>query len=224
MKELNPLLNKVAKRTSVASASSQQAASRPDERRSSQGHDRVDVINQVFAEFELAYHNQFHKAYAQEGSLALAKKYWLGCLAEYPPDVILRAVRKVVKTLEFLPTVAAVVSACEDTTGLYGLPDALRAYQEACLATEPRHAFAWSHPAVYHAGLQTGWFELGSQTRQEVFPVFSYHYALLCRQVMQGKRLDLQHPVALPATVEAPLSREESKLRVKALKAQFGLE
>jgi len=220
VKELNPLLNQVARR---ASATPLPSASRPDAVRSSQGHDRVDVINQVFAEFELAYHNQFHKAYAQEGSLALAKKYWLGCLADYPPDIILRAVRKVVKTLEFLPTVAAVVSACEDTTGLYGLPDAASAYQEACLATEPRYAYGWSHPAVYHAGVLTGWFELASQTRQEVFPVFSYYYALLCRQVMQGKALDLVHPKALPEQVQSPLSPAENKARLVALKAQFGL-
>jgi len=33
------------------------------------GTDLVAAINQGFAEFELAYHNQFHKAFAAEGSL-----------------------------------------------------------------------------------------------------------------------------------------------------------
>ena len=29
------------------------------------GMDHVDAINQIFAEFEFAYHNQFHKAFAE---------------------------------------------------------------------------------------------------------------------------------------------------------------
>ena len=37
--------------------------------------DRVDAINNVFAEFEFAYHNQFHKAFSDHESLTIAKKY-----------------------------------------------------------------------------------------------------------------------------------------------------
>ena len=56
--------------------------------------DRVDAINQIFAEFEFAYHNQFHKAFADAESLAIAKKYWLSSLENYLPTQIVRAAKK----------------------------------------------------------------------------------------------------------------------------------
>lgn len=41
----------------------------------------------------------------------------------------------------------------------YGLPDVEQAYHEACCAQNVL-TFRWSHPAVYHAGADTGWFDL----------------------------------------------------------------
>jgi hypothetical protein len=185
--------------------------------------DHVDAINQLFAEFELAYHNQFHKAYAQEGSLALAKKYWLTCLGDFKPEVILRAARQVVRSQQFLPTVAAVVSACENALPLFGLPPVQAAYVEACCAPEPKAQQKWSHPAVYFAAQATGWRELASETKDTIFPSFEYNYHQLCQRVLRGEQLDLKVPVALPETVPQPLSIEENKARMKALREQFGL-
>jgi hypothetical protein len=185
--------------------------------------DHVDAINQIFAEFELAYHNQFHKAYAQEGSLKLAKKYWLGCLADFQPEVILRAARQVVKSQEYLPTVASMVNACENAFTLFGLPTPQAAYVEACCAPEPKHSCQWSHPAVYLAGKHTGWFALATETQSAIFPVFEYNYQLLCQQVLRGEQLDINIPVALPETVSVPLSPEENKARMKALRQKFAL-
>ncbi len=185
--------------------------------------DHVDAINQIFAEFELAYHNQFHKAYAQEGSLKLAKKYWLSCLAEFMPEVIVRAARQVVKSQEYLPTVASMVNACENALPLFGLPAPQNAYVEACCAPEPKHSYAWSHPAVYLAGKHTGWFALATETQSAIFPVFEYNYHLLCQQVLRGEKLDISMPVALPETVSSPLSPEENKARMKALREKFSL-
>jgi len=190
---------------------------------SAAGRDHVDAINQLFAEFELAYHNQFHKAYAQEGSLSLAKKYWLSCLGEFTPEVILRAARQVVKSQEYLPTVAAVVAACENALPLFGLPPAHAAYVEACCAPEPKARQQWSHPAVYLAGEATGWRELASETRDAIFPVFEYNYHQLCQRVLRGEQLDLKIPLALPESVPQPLSPEENKARMKALRERFGL-
>ena len=185
--------------------------------------DHVGAIIQIFAEFEFAYHNQFHKAYAKEGSLQVAKKYWLGCLAEFLPEVIVRAARQVVKTQEYLPTVANMVNACENALPLFGLPAPQRAYVEACCAPEPKHSYAWSHPAVYLAAKHTGWFALATETQSVIFPVFEYNYHLLCQQVLRGEKLDIGIPVALPETVSAPLSPEENKARMKALREKFSL-
>jgi hypothetical protein len=187
------------------------------------GRDHVDAINQVFAELALAYHNQFHKAYGQEGALVLAKKYWLGVLGEYSPEVILRAVRQVVRTSEFLPSLAAIVSACENAYTLFGLPTAQAAYVEACCAPEPKREYKWSHPAVYLAAAATGWFALANETQAQIFPLFAYNYARYCHRVLTGEILDLPVPLALPETVAAPLSPEENLVRLKQLRKQFGL-
>ena len=56
--------------------------------------DRIDAINKVFAEFEFAYHNQFHKAFSSHESLTIAKKYWLSSLEEYSPSQIIAAAKK----------------------------------------------------------------------------------------------------------------------------------
>lgn len=185
--------------------------------------DHVDVINQVFAELGLAYHNQFHKAYAQDGAIALAKKYWLEVLAEYSPEVILRAVRQVVRSSEFLPSLAAIVSACESAYSLFGLPTAQAAYIEACCAAEPKAAQRWSHPAVYLAGEHTGWFALASETQMQIFPLFEYNYSRLCHRVITGEKLQLPLIKALPQHVASPLSPEENLLRLKKLRSQFDL-
>ncbi len=185
--------------------------------------DRVDAINQLFTEFELAYHNQFHKAYAQEGSLNLAKKYWMTCLGDFTPEVILRAARQVVRSQEYLPTVAAVVTACENALPLFGLPPAHAAYVEACCAPEPKSQQQWSHPAVYLAGKATSWFALATEPQSVIFSVFEYNYHQLCGRVLRGEVLDLQVPVALPESVPQPLSLEQNKAKLQELRKKFDL-
>ena len=187
------------------------------------GRDHVDAINQLFAEFELAYHNQFHKAFAAAGSLALAKKYWLESLAGFSPEVIRRATRLVVQNNQFLPSLATMVSTCENGQALFGLPTAEAAYREACLAPEPKVQHKWSHPAVYLAAEATGWFALANEVQSTVFPLFEYNYATVCRRVIHGEMLAVPVAKALPETVPAPLSPEVNRKKLKALRAQFDL-
>ena len=187
------------------------------------GPDRIDAINQLFAEFELAYHNQYHKAYGSEERLVMAKKYWLGCLADYSPLQIVAAARRVVKTHDYLPTISVVVRACEEGSGLFGLPTPREAYIEACRAEPPKAAFAWSHPAVYFAGAATGWFLLATEPEDRVFPLFEYYYNELCQRVMRGEELGAPQVVALPEHISRPLSGEENHARMLLMREQLGL-
>jgi hypothetical protein len=224
MKTIDKIIPGVLKDTSAPKAGSVSGVVHEHGQAYSQHRrDHVDAINQLFTEFELAYHNQFHKAYGQEGSLNLAKKYWLTCLGDFTPDVILRAARQVVKTQEYLPTIAAVVNACENALPLFGLPQAHAAYVEACCAPEPKLRQAWSHPAVYLAGKATGWFELGTEPQSVIFPRFEYNYHQFCQRVLHGESLDFAVPVALPESVPQPLSPEENKARMRALRERFDL-
>ena len=220
MKTLDKLLNQVMPTAPAVREATPQAqpAQTAGARR-----DHIDAINQVFAEFELASHTQFHKAFAQQGSLNLAKKYWLSQLADFSPQVILRAARQLVHSQGFLPTLAAMVGACENALPLFGLPPVRAAYVEACCAPEPKAAQAWSHPAVYLAGRATGWFRLASEAETVVLPLFDYHYQQLCGRVIRGEQLDTPLPPALPETLSRPLSAEENQARMRALRKQLGL-
>jgi hypothetical protein len=214
MKSVDKVLGKTPVQPRVAAA----AAGKPVA-----GREQVDAINQVFAELELAYHNQFHKAFALEGSLGLAKKYWLASLADFSPEVIRRAARHLVQSQEYLPSLAAMIAACENGQMLFGLPSAGDAYREACLAPEPKAGHVWSHPAVYHAARDTGWFALANETQSQVFPQFEYYYTQVCKRVMRGEDLHVPTPKALPATVQTPLTPEQNKARLKALRSRFSL-
>ncbi|MEK7259182.1 MAG: replication protein P [Pseudomonadota bacterium] len=228
MQTINPLLEKASKALARPSSASQTEAgpsSRSDtsEDAGRSGPDRIDAINQLFAEFELAYHNQYQKAYGTEERLVMAKKYWLGCLTDYSPVQIVAAARRVVKTHDYLPTISVVVRACEEGAGLFGLPTPREAYIEACRAEPPKAAFAWSHPAVYFAGVATGWFLLATEPEDRVFPLFEYYYNELCQRVMRGEELGVPQVVALPEHISQPLSGEENHARMLLLREQLGL-
>ncbi len=189
----------------------------------SSSKDHIDVINQLFAEFELAYHNQYRKAYPDEGALNLAKKYWLNNLSSFSPNLILAAARYLVQNQAFLPTVANVIDACKSGVGLFGLPVSHDAYIEACAKGSPKAAQEWSHPAVYLAGKATGWFELANQSEAQVFPLFDYHYAQLVQRVIHGEELTINSPKPLPEHIDTPLSNEENQSRLQELKATLKL-
>jgi hypothetical protein len=181
-------------------------------------HDHIDAINQVFAELELAYHNQYHKAYGDEGSIRLAKKYWLECLANFTPQLILHATRTVVTSQQYLPSVATIVQACEESMSQYGLPTIHDAYVEACCADHPKAEQDWSHAAVYLAGKATGWFELTNKIEAKIYPLFETNYRRYCQQVIRGEELVIDKQEALPEQVSRKLSQEENKSRMEELR------
>ena len=183
----------------------------------------VDAINQVFAEFEFAYHNQFHKAFPDSESLAIAKKYWLSVLENYPPTQIVQAAKSLIRSQEYLPSVASILRACEQGTDLFGLPPAREAYLEACSAPSPKREQQWSHEAVYYAGKSTGWFLLANEPETTTFRLFEYHYAKLCKLVMNGEQLDIEQPDALPDKIEVKLNKDETRARIARMKKDLGL-
>ncbi len=183
----------------------------------------VDAINQVFSEFAFAYHNQFHKAYPDQASINIGKEYWLSCLAEFSPRQITQAARKLVKSSDYLPTVAAMVRSCQSGLELFGLPVARDAYLEACRAPSPKQEFNWSHPAVYHAAKASDWFILTTEPESVAFPIFEYNYQQICQRVMEGEDFAIQPPPALTDTQGKALTPEERKEQVRKLRESLGL-
>ena len=246
MQKINSLLNEAGKALKPRSSDSQTAAGQSDGsagRGSSDNHNRrdhrrddpgghgeqpqrngpdlIDAINQIFAEFELAYHNQYHKAYGDPDRLILAKKYWLECLSDFHPLQLVTAARRLVKSQDYLPTISTMIRACEQSFELFGLPSEWEAYTEACRAPAPKHLHDWSHPAVYFAGKATDWYLLATEPEDKVFPLFSYYYKQLCQRVMHGEQLEVPMVQALPENPSRPLSYEERQSRLQDLRASL---
>lgn len=185
--------------------------------------DHVDAINQIFAEFEFAYHNQFHKAFKDVESQLIARKYWLSSLEQYSPMQIIQAAKHVIKSQDYLPSIAALIRACEQGFDLFGLPSARQAYIEACSAASPKRNQQWSHEAVYLAGKAAGWFLLASEPEARAFPVFEYHYGILCKRVLNSEQLVIDVPTPLAAKTEHKLDRTEARKRIAKMRKELDL-
>jgi len=105
----------------------------------------------------------------------------------------------------------------------YGLPEPRAAYQEACLAPKPKVKARWTHPAVYQAGMQTGWFELASMPTDDIYPRFAYNYDLICKRVIAGEDITIPVPEAIPEKINAPLTREQKIKQMTSLREGLGI-
>jgi hypothetical protein len=182
----------------------------------------MDVVDRLFAEFELVFHNQYNKAFPTPEKLHYAKKLWFDYLRDYQPGVITAAARQAIKESEFLPSIATLLKYCTGA-GTIGLPDTYSAYREACLASSPKSDFPWSHPAVYYAGRATGWNLLASQAESRALPVFSRHYRDVCERVARGEELTKPGTKRLTEKPAAPLGRAESRKKMQQLRRDTGI-
>ena len=105
----------------------------------------------------------------------------------------------------------------------FGLPEVKKAYIEACMAPSPKAKHKWSHPAVYHAGVSTGWFELATFAEDQIYSRFKTFYAGYCDRVMQGEKLDSPMMEALPEKVTVILTPEENQSRMAQLRGSMGI-
>ena len=229
MQDSNSLIQQVAQEIAASQNSSTTAAGQADntqrgeQERPAPGDGHIDAINQVFALFRINYHNQYYAGFKDTELLNQAKRLWLNSLAQFSPETILRGARKVIEESEYLPTLHRMIRACQGEPGKFGLVDAHQAYVEACRAPSPKAAYAWSHPAVYHAGCASDWYFLTTNAEKTAFPIFERHYLKLCERVMNGVTLPAPNVPALPETIERPLSKEENAKRMEELRKQLDL-
>lgn len=82
----------------------------------------------------------------------------------------------------------------------FGLPSEDSAYREACRRAHPAGPAldgAWSHAAVCHAAVETGFHNLGTLKAEASRKLFSRNYQVACRMVMDGQPLKAI-PLGLP--------------------------
>jgi hypothetical protein len=184
---------------------------------------RVEAINQVFALFRLNYHNQYYAAYPDAEQLRQIKKLWLDALADYPIEQVLKGAKHAIEHSEYLPTLNRMLECCQQGLADLGLPSAHDAYVEACRAPAPRAAQAWSHPAVYLAGRDSGWYFLANNTERTSWPVFCEHYQRYCARVLQGETFTMPAREQLEHHDARPLSRDDQLAELKKLREGTGL-
>jgi len=185
---------------------------------------RIDTINQIFALFRINYHNQFYSAFTDTALLNQAKRLWLESLRYYSTECLLKAARQVIEQSEYLPTLNKMIEACNAQSGETGLPSAREAFMEACMAPTPRTAHSWTHPAVYHAGAQTGWYELETRPEYVTWPRFEKHYDALRRRVLKGEELVVDDECAtIEQKEQSPLDKSEGLARIQALRGDLDL-
>jgi hypothetical protein len=183
----------------------------------------IDAINQVFTLFRLNYHNQYLKAFGNAAELNEVKRLWLEMLGQFDARTLLAAARSVIETSEYLPTLRTMIYHCERASSDPGMPDAHSAYLEACRASSPKAAYAWSHPAVYHAGKRCDWYFLQTNSEAVAFPVFRDIYEEVCLSVRNGAQLEEPSPPALPDKTVEPLDKARNQEKLQALRESLKL-
>jgi hypothetical protein len=79
----------------------------------------MDAIDQMFAEFELVFHNQYQKAFSSREKEDWAKRLWYNNFKEFSPQQILDAAHRAIQASEYLPTVHGVLKYIEKPTILF---------------------------------------------------------------------------------------------------------
>jgi hypothetical protein len=151
----------------------------------------------IFTRFMTIYGHKLKSSFETEDELRLVKREWALSLDGYGEAELVAAVNRCKETSSWMPSIAEFIAIVQEVNGDFGLPGVRDAYIEACMHAEHPLAHQWSHPAVYHAGRETGWFRLRSEGEQQVLPAFGYHYDVMCRRVREGESLEQPVPKAI---------------------------
>ncbi len=182
----------------------------------------IDAINQVFALFQVNYHNQYYSAFGDNTrSENLAKKLWLGRLQNYTSDAICRAAEKIIAESEYLPTLHKMLEACRAVGMPSGLPEARHAYLEACNKPSPKIEQSWSHAIVYLTARDCGWYTLANAKEAKALPAFIAVYRGYCDALLAGESFAIERTAALPETSAVPSSAAQRKKHLLDLHSLF---
>ena len=182
-------------------------------------NNRIELVNLIFTQLEVTYHNQFHKAYPDKNSLNLAKQLWLTQLQRFDEKIVFESVGKLMTTSDFLPTLSKVINYCiESKLKSNGIPNVNYAYKEACHSRNNFEKFTWSHPIIFYIGSKTGWDYLWTQSEKETFKEFKLNYDILVNEYLEGKEFSEPNFPKLPNTLEAKVNKKSQLKKIQDLK------
>ena len=184
---------------------------------------QVELINLIFAELEITFHNQFHKAFPDEETLNLAKQLWLAKLEKFDNEIIFKAIDKIIETSKYLPSLSAVLNQIKELKfQQQKIPPPNVAYAEATSLGEISPLdFNWSHPFVYHAGAKVGWYRLKTEAEFEIKSDFIDAYEEIL-EMSEAKNSLLSLPEKKEEFFEdEPLSSDQQHARLEKIKKKY---
>ena len=184
---------------------------------------KVELINLIFAELEITFHNQFHKAFPDEETLSLAKQLWLAKLEKFENELIFEAIDKIIETAKYLPSLSAVLNLIKELKfKKFKVPSPNKAYLEASSLGEINPLdFSWSHPYVYHAGAKIGWYRLKTDSEFEVKKEFLEVYGEILEESELNESFALLPEKKDNLVSEKPLDKKNQIERLEAIKKKY---
>ncbi|MBM6549596.1 hypothetical protein JQX58_00665 [Marinomonas ostreistagni] len=149
----------------------------------------------LFARFKAIYTHKFASAYATTEEVKLAKREWAIALKGFQEPLLAYAVERTKERFAWPPTISEFLSVIHTAYRAYGLPEPRQAYLEACQCTYDPRKVKWSHPAVYFAGAEAGWYRLRTEDERVTWPLFEKHYVALVDRVINGEALHVPEVV-----------------------------
>ncbi|MEL0638145.1 hypothetical protein V6259_15430 [Marinomonas sp. TI.3.20] len=143
----------------------------------------------LFARFKAIYTHKFASAYSNPDEVKLAKREWAVVLKGYQEPLLAYAVERTKEVYAWPPTISEFLKLINTAYKAYGLLDPRSAYLEACACRSDPLSYRWSHPAIYFAGTQTGWYKLKSEEERVTWPLFEENYVKVVDRVISGERL-----------------------------------
>ena len=137
----------------------------------------------------------------------------------------MRASRHVIEKSEYLPTLNRMLECCcQQNLTDQGLPTPREAFIEACQKPSPKAEQQWSHPIVYHAGLDSDWFFLANNTERLTWPVFKRHYESYLMRINRGEKFKQPNQQTPPTEAEHQLmTLKERRGELEKLRQELGL-
>ncbi|MEL0611616.1 MULTISPECIES: replication protein P [Marinomonas] len=184
---IKPLESKLA--TPSPTSTTQTGNTQQDTQRDEAQQQTRVLVNMLFARFKAIYTHKFASAYSNPDEVKLAKREWAVALKGFQEPLLAYAVERTKEVYAWPPTISEFLKLINTAYKAYGLLDPRSAYLEACACRSDPLLYAWSHPAVYFAGSQTGWYKLKSEEERVSWPLYEENYIKVVDRVISGERL-----------------------------------
>jgi len=146
-------------------------------------------------------------------------KDWAVGLADISDDHLRYGLRKTPNFKGYFD-ITAFVDLCKITPEDLGLPTVQAAYNEAANASYPKERARYSHPIVYIAGRETGWFEIANGVRG-TFEHYKYNYEQLAKRLLNGEPIDMPVVRAIEKKPSVPSTIASASAHVSGILGMF---